>query len=137
MKKTFFPNQGIIQALLQTLNKIFQNTKIITIISSCVCSLVSGMNVFNINGIIYPLTTKWKWLKMNCFVKTRNNTISNTDFEWKIMVWKPPKMYKKSIFKINMIIHFKNTEYTFLKKIFSKSRHNTRIITDFEWNIPR
>ena len=40
---------------------------------------------------------------------------------------------QKLIFVIDSIIHFKNTEYEWMKIAFvAKSRHNTSIITDFE-----
>ena len=43
----FLPNIGIIPALLQTLNKIFQNKKISTIIYSvCVCVGVLGLRTW-------------------------------------------------------------------------------------------
>ena len=46
-KKDFLPNQGIIQALIQTLNEIYRNKKISTIIYSvcvCVCVLTGLCN---------------------------------------------------------------------------------------------
>ena len=46
--KKLLPNLGIIQALLQTLNEIFQNTKISTIVYSiyvCVLTGIRGLTV--------------------------------------------------------------------------------------------
>ena len=50
---------------------------------------------------------------------------------------KPIKMHKTIIFKISSIIHYKTLSKNWWKLFFAKSRHNTSIITDFEWNIPK
>ena len=50
-EKYFLPNLGIIQALLQTLNEIFQNTKISTMIYSvCVNRSPEANSVTKLGG---------------------------------------------------------------------------------------